>query len=247
MALRQTGVTGYRRFVVATIIAALRDAFDQGYNRDQQLQDLHIVDKHPFVKTEYPAIVVGFVDRRVSNAGIGHEEWFTDEQGVLRKWHHSRFEGAINLDLYALSTLDRDLLADATIEIIRFGRLDAQLLRFFTEIYGNPNTGVQFLLNQLMLNSDEIDGRGDSSTIAPWQPEDQLVYMTGYTLEAHGGFYNTTITDTFEYVTNVEVDPYLEGDVPILIDVPGAPFNTTMTNYDQGSIRATGTPTSVET
>lgn len=218
--LRITGVVNYRRFVVDTIISALRSVFDTDYNRERMFQGLRVVDKFPLSKTDYPAIVVEFVDRRVSNAGVGHEEWFPDITGVLRKWHHSRFEGSINLDIHARSTTDRDLLSDALVEILRFGRLDQQLLKFFLGVYPGAYygaTGVLFLTNQLIINTDEVDGRGNSATLAPWAPEDTLIFSTGYTLETHGGFYNAPLTDVYTYVQSLQLFPYAQGEDEVAV------------------------------
>lgn len=239
--LRQSGITAYRRFIVDAVVTALRDVFSSSYNRDQQLVDLKVTNKFPQTREEYPCIVVEYVDRRVSNAGVAHEEWFDDNGPVplLRRWYHSRFEGSINLDLWGLSPLDRDFLADAVIDLLRFGRLDPELSNFFKDIYGDVNSStLTFQVDQLAINTDEIDGRGNMEEPAPWGAEDQKIYGTGYTLEAHGGFYNTVITDVFEYVTRIDSYPYLEGEVPVLIDAP-APTNPSV-YFENGTVIGRG-------
>lgn len=215
--LRKTGVTPYRRLVTTTIIEALRSVFDESYNREPQFRNLKVTQKYPLVKVDYPALVVEYEDKLIANAGVGHEEWFDDPDGIIRKWHHRRFEGTLTFTIYALSTIDRDLFADALVEVLSFGRLDAQLTQFFTRVYGDKTQPFSWatLFNQLMLNIDEIDGGGNNASVAPWQPEDVLVYTTSYSIDVHGGFYNTLLSDTWPYLTAVNVDPYPQGDVSI--------------------------------
>jgi hypothetical protein len=146
---------------------------------------------------------------------VGHEEWFMDEEEVTRKWNHRRFEGNLTFSCHALSPLDVDILADSVIECLSFGRLDAQLGKFFTRIYGNKNDPVMLQFTQLMLNVDVINDSGVSAQIAPWQPEDVLVYSSDISIEIHGGFYNTYPQDEWSYVTNVQTEPYPQGFVDV--------------------------------
>lgn len=213
----------HRRLVVRTMITAFEAVFDGSYDRDRQLQNLRIVPTYPLDQTDYPCVVVSYTPSRVVNAGVGHEEWFDDANNILRKWNHSRFEGSIDLDILALSPLDRDLLADAVEEVLRFGRLDSQLAKFFTTVYGDTSDNATYVLQftQLMLNTDEITGGGNSESLAPWSPEDQLVYETNLSLEVHGGLYNAVPTDTWGYITNVNSDSYPQGDQNVELLVGG--------------------------
>lgn len=225
MAERTTDIrsASHRRLVGRTIVRALRSAFDASYNRDRQLIDVKITQQYPLQKLDYPCIVIEYQPQRIMNAGIGHEEWFNDENNILRKWHHSRFEGTLDLNVFALSPLDRDLFADALEEVIRFGRLDAQLISFFDEIYPHEDHApILFdshgaVLSQLMLNVDEVDGGGNSASIAPWQPEDVLVYETNLSLEIHGGIYNVQPDETWQVVTRARAESYpqFEEDVTL--------------------------------
>lgn len=245
--LRQTGVLAYRRFVVETMVSALRNVFTGDYDRDRQFESLKITQQYPLKKIDYPSIVLEYVDRKVVNAGVGHIEWFNDNDNILRQWMHSRFEGTLNLNVYGLSPLDRDLLADALVEVIRFGRLDSQLVNLFDTIYGDPDANYSLQFGQIMFNSDELYGKGNSATLAPWQPEDSLVYSTGYSIELHGGFYNTVITDTFEYVSDVAVSSYPEGEVQAIIAQADEPtFTNPLYNADVGTVVGTGEPSGTD-
>lgn len=230
------GVASYRRLVYENIITALRAAFDLNYNRERQFAGVKITQKYPLQKIDYPCIVVEFQDQKVVNAGVGHVEWFRDPLGAIRKWNHSRFEGTLNMTVHALSPLDRDILADALVETIRFGRLDSQLNRFYEIIYPehtpppwdpnapDPNPFYEYnvsLFNQLMLDSDQMFGQGNSATIAPWQPEDVLVYTTGYSVTLHGGYYNTNSNVNWTRVTRIVIDTYQQDQFGRDLPFPG--------------------------
>jgi hypothetical protein len=203
------------------MVTALQSVFDSGYDRDRQLQNLKVGPTYPMEEIGYPAIVIEYENTRVMNAGVGHEEWFEDDNNILRKWNHSRFEGNVNIDIVTLSPLTRDIVADALIEVLRFGRLDAALESFFDTIYGDPNDpDTALVFTQLMLNTDDISGAGNAESIAPWNPEDLHVYETSYTVEIHGGYYNVYPTDTWDFVTSVDAASYLEGWTDVTTDVP---------------------------
>lgn len=218
--LRTTSVTSYRTFINDAVINGLRSVYNGSYGRERQFQNLKVTLNFPLKQVDYPCIVVEYQGSKIYNAGVGHEEWFTDATNILRKWNHNRFEGTLNFSLHALSPQDRDILTDSLVEILRFGRLDAQLIPFFYAFYGQPTDPVMLMFNQLMLNIDEIDEGGNSAAPAPWQPEDVLVYSTELSVEVHGGYYNTYPADEWQYITKVDAQAYPQGEVDVVL-----PFN----------------------
>ncbi len=201
-------VSSHRRLVYRTIIESLRDAFDGFYTREHQFTDLKITQQYPLKKVDFPAIVIEYQNTLVANAGVGHVEWFADQNGELRRWHHNRFEGSLYFTIYALSTLDRDILADALVEVVRFGTLDTQLNRFFEGIYPSGEKWLAF--QQIQLDSDQLHSSGDSASIAPWQPEDMLVYTAAYSVAIQGGYYNVVEQQNWSKITHIILDAYGE-------------------------------------
>jgi hypothetical protein len=64
-------------------------------------------------------------------------------------------------------------------------------------------------------------GQGNSATIAPWQPEDVLVYSTGYSVILHGGYYNTNPTVNWSRVTRIVIDAYQTDQFGTDLPFPG--------------------------
>jgi hypothetical protein len=222
-------VASHSRLVYRNVIAALKAAFDSGYDRDRQLTGLRVTQEYPLRREDYPTLLVEYAPQRVVSAGVGHVEWFDDPRGHLRKWKHSRFEGTLNLRVYALSTLDRDLLADAVAELIRFGDLDPQLNRFYERMYpaGDdlpvlPGEDYSWgMFSQLMLDSDQLVAAGNSATVAPWQPEDVLVYSGGWSMNLHGAYYNSYPSVDWSRATRIVVEAYQTDQAGAELPFPG--------------------------
>lgn len=251
MAERTTDLrtVSHRRLVTRTLVKALRNVFGSGYNRDRQFVNLKVTSEFPEKQEEFPCVVVEYIPTRNSNAGVGHEEWFMDQNNILRKWHHRRFEGSVSFHCFALKTLDRDVIADAVEEILAYGRLDAALLPFFNTIYGDPNDpNVEFVFSQLMLNVDVIDLENGGQSIAPWAPEDEFVYDSSLTVEIHGGLYNVNPSDTWDYVTSVDAQPYpqFEENVTLPFNDPSLPWTNPFEYEDDGIVTGIAVISAVE-
>jgi hypothetical protein len=210
--LRQEVPVKYKTMVKRTIVDSLRNVFDSTYP-DEQFQNLKITPEFPLTKVSYPAIHIQFNEEVISNAGVGHAEYFRDPNGDLRKWQHRKFNGSITYNVVTLSPLDRDILSDALIEIFSFGRLNTLQSNFYNTLYGNPDDpfSILSLLSQLTVNTDEIEAGGESATIAPWDPEDVLVYTSSYTTTVTGGFYNSVPVEGTGtvFVANIDMYPYI--------------------------------------
>lgn len=235
-------VASHRRFVLGMIINGLRAAFNASYDRDPQLASLKITQTYPLAAIDYPCIVVEYHNSLVARAGVGHYEYFTDVNNELHLWKHSRFEGEVTFEILGMTPLDRDLLADALTEIIQFGQLDTQLDQFYTTLYGDPNGPVLLWFNQIMFNSDEITSSGNTASLAPWSPEDLMVYQTSLSSEVHGGYYNVDPTDIPKYVTRVELSSYNPNDLPVVLDLT-SDWNNPFSFYDDAAVVSKGNPT----
>lgn len=210
--LRSQTPVAYKTTINRTIVNALRDVFTSAYP-EADFQSLNVVTQFPLTEVEYPAIICHYSEEANHNAGVGHAEYFPDPDGNLRKWMHRRFEGTMEFTVAALSPLDRDVLSDALIEVLGFGTLDPLMDNFYIRVYGevDVDVGILGLLHQMTLNTDDIVPMGESNSIAPWEPEDALVYTVGHSVACHGGFYNTLRnTDPLGYIQSAKIYPYLD-------------------------------------
>lgn len=225
----------YKTFVNRAVVTALRSVYTDQYP-DKQFRNLPIYLQYPQEKIQYPIMIVRFVDQNIQNAGVGHQEWAFDANGLWQKWYHYRFEGTLEFHLYTLSSLDQDIMADTLIELIAFGKLQDLTDQFYQQIFDEYNNG-----GQLMLQTDMITSMGVSVGKPFWEPEDTLLYQGGYQIVCHGAFYSTGNTELAAFLDHITVLPYIDGEpVPagdIEVDVPW-PGGNTWTDMGQVSLQA---------
>lgn len=202
MSIRTSDVVAHEQMVARTLVRAFRAVFTSDYYEDQ-FADLHVVPEFPLKEAQYPALVISYNANSVLNAGVGHREFFKDDDNQWRHWLHRRFSGSISMTAIGMTPLDRDILADAVMEILSFGQLDELLEEFYDVIYGENDIGdpeltlpvsrtppVEAFLSQLYLNTDEIKHAGKGADPTPWDSEDAYLHSCTYVIECGGGFYN---------------------------------------------------------
>jgi len=232
----------YKQYVKETLVQALSRVFAS--HPDSILQTTKVGIDFPLERTAYPAVVIRFYERQIQNAGVGHIEHIEDlnNLGHYIKYKHYLYQGDVEFAIYALSSYDRDLLADSLVQTLTMGTLEAYTAQFLNRVY-NPtsipseNEGGAYdatVDHMIDLNTDEISGFGETQTLAPWLPEDVLVYQTSYRINIHGQFYSRTpVNETYGLVEHVDIypwspdagetqpDPHPEDTTPWLGDVDG--------------------------
>jgi hypothetical protein len=132
------------------------------------------------------------------------------------KFKHSIYNGDIEFVIYALSSLDRDLIADTIVQTIRYGDLTTYTNNFFSRIY--PSDFGQFpdsIGHYININSDKIQGLNEAETKVPWESEDDLIYNSSYRVNIFGEFYSLPPEVSYEYISKVILYPYIEGVDPV--------------------------------
>lgn len=207
----------YKTYVKTALVEGLRPVFED--HVDEILQRTKVDIEFPTDQADYPAVVIRFFERSLTNLGVGHREWFPEldedgeETGRFIKYKHYYFTGDIEFAIYALSSVDRDLVGDSIVQTLTMGDLTAYTNQFFQRIYEpDVNLDPASLDTYINLNTDDVQGFGESQVIAPWMPEDVLVYQTSYRLGITGEFYSLTppTQGTFGVVERVDQYPYLE-------------------------------------
>jgi hypothetical protein len=195
--------------VKAALVEGLQEVFEN--HPDDLLTRTRVTLDFPQTEADYPTIIVRFFEREIKNAGVGHVEWIASEDGDLSRHKHYLYNGDIEFAVYALSSLDRDLLSDSLVQIISMGNLEGYTNAFLDRIYEDSSVSNTHYVN---LNTDQLQGFGENQTIAPWSPEDVLTYSTAYRVGINGEFYNLPPADVDDLVSDVDVYPYRNLDDP---------------------------------
>jgi hypothetical protein len=202
----------YKTYVKEALVEALREVFAD--HPDEILRTTNVNIDFPLTEADYPAIIIRFYERDIHNAGVGHHEFFEDESNPGRwiRYKHYLYSGDIEFAIYALSSVDRDLLSDSIVETLAMGDLSVYTNKFLTRIYAPDSTAEPASVDHAInLNTDQIQGFGETQMLAPWQPEDVMVYQTSYRIGIHGEIYSLTPeTDGADYglVERVDSFPY---------------------------------------
>lgn len=172
----------------------------------------HVDLEYPMIETEYPAVWVQFSIRSLRVSGLGHQ-WTAPEGELIQEW---MYEGDVSLTIVALTSIERDRIADALISHFAFARASgagSSQPSLYRELAENPQVSI-------VINSDELGSGGQSTNLGvPWDHE-QLAYEDTYRFSVLGEF--QSIHDPGTGVTRlraIEVAPELE--IPKVGPQPG--------------------------
>jgi hypothetical protein len=125
------GGSGMIETVKRAVMSALREALTgTSLNHLVNGTDVTIDMEYPIEKANYPGIWVQFSFNEIVQAGVGHEplvRTVVSEPGDPEeiRWDLVReiqFKGRVTLTVLALSSLERDRIADAVITMLAFSR-----------------------------------------------------------------------------------------------------------------------------
>lgn len=207
----------YVTFVKRNIVEALQDAFKD--HPDRRVADTRVAIDFGHDRWKLPGVIVMFYEREIKNAGVGHVEalpWTdnpTPDKPQYIKYYHRLYKGDIAFDVYGQSAVDRDLVRDALIEVLTMQEVTTGGNAFIQRLYWHQNQTPYGNWHYPVLNLDVITGYGEQNTIAPWSPEDYLVYKASYRVPIFGEFYSNTPHDSpIGTVDRVNVYPYLSDE-----------------------------------
>jgi hypothetical protein len=212
----------YKTWIKSAIVEALRRVFNN--HVDKLLRQVKATIEFPHDRNQYPAIVVRFFERQISNAGVGHVEYLQIE-GQTFKFRHRLYTGDVELAIYALSSLDRDLISDSLIQTLAMGDITDYTRPFLDRIYVSALDKPESEYNTVNLNTDQIMGYGESQTPAPWMSEDTLIYQSSYRFGVLGDFYNLppNINKSLDFIRHVIQYPYIGALEPVPTGTPDDP------------------------
>ena len=230
----------YKTWIKTSLVEALREVF--ALHPDERIKSkdgtrngkpvklgTKVSIDYPTSELHYPAIVVRFLERDIQNIGVGHVEYIlVDPDDVVEhKFRHFIYHGTIEFAIFALSSLDRDLISDSLVQALAMPDMAQYTQSFWERIYFPADEGVteaewrrsKGRWNYVNLNLDRINGTGENQTPQPWLSEDQLVYQTSYRTDIMGEFYSLPPVDQVgagkvERVVIYPYDDYYSNEEP---------------------------------
>ena len=125
----------YKMETKRAVVKSLQNVFHNteeyfpGYKSSELLTGCHISIEYPQRPEQYPSIIVGFREKELKSAGIGHYEVIEDTVAIQR-WI---FQGTIAIEIFALTSMDRDFISDSVVNMLSFGRIEDFPFREYIE------------------------------------------------------------------------------------------------------------------
>lgn len=213
----------YKTYIKTALVEALSAVF--GQHKDTHLKRTKIGIDFPRIEADYPTIIIRLFERKIDNAGVGHEEWIKAEEGdqsgiqagATFRFGHRFYWGDLEFAIKALSSYDRDLVSDSLVQTIGMGDLESYTNRFFDRIYPDEslNQYPDSIWHYINVNSDTISGFGENQAQTPWMSEDDLIYSVSYRCPVFGEFYSVPPDAPVGLVRRVTQYPYVAGVDPV--------------------------------
>lgn len=190
------------------MIRALRATFTSMYP-NTKLANMNIDLEYPYLEEQYPGIWVKFNPHKIQASGLSPTQQSSSE--IYGVWH---YEGTFTLMIFALTSKERDLIADGFIEAYAF----ASLMPSASPLYA---TLLSSDLINMTLQSDVLSPGGQTESVGvPWDDE-KIAYEDRYSFEVVGQVRSRVQPGvTFPNLSDIQVGS-------TLTNVVGAPDNST--------------------
>lgn len=179
--------------VKRAIVTGVRNGMRSSTMANTALDEQFYIDiEYPTTPTQYPGIWVQFGIQSLNRAGLAMETPVQEDDGNWSTIHVWNFTGNITLTCAALSSKDRDRLADTVISNLAFSRPPDLVLRdarrdtqqhkgLITTLDENPYV-------MMTLNTDVVHSGGQTVTNSvPWA-NNILLYEDNYSVDCVGQF-----------------------------------------------------------
>jgi hypothetical protein len=219
----------YKTYLKTSLVEALQSAFS--VHPDRLLRDTKVRLDYSFEEADYPVVLVRYYERDNQAAGIAHVERGETEEGIPFRATRRLYHGDIEFAIYALSSLDRDLISDTITQILSMPDLLAWTNLFAQRLYDpetwSANQGVPIeelgeahLYHFMTINTDMITGGGESQVPAPWGAEDALLYQTSHRAPIFGEVLSLPLDVFYTVIERIRIFPYIGGLEPIPTGTP---------------------------
>lgn len=194
--------TETKRAFVRAFRAGLSDSFWKSL--DQSMKDAnienHVLEDFPVVKTEFPIVRIA--------VSFGNTNWQNISRyfviGQVSPYQTAEIQVRVNVDLFALSSIQRDRLQDGYLYMLLFAYTQPKHFAFAHELTKAKNIQIQPILNSIQLGPDSI------SNSVPWC-EGQKVFSSSLSFDANV-IYALDRNDILDIVRQIDVDMSVPGD-----------------------------------
>ena len=144
--------------------------------------------EYPNTPEKYPAVIVGYTEKTVHNAGLSHLE--NDGNLSQERW---LFEGDVKVEVRALTNLERDYVSDHIVNLFAFGSFLS--LPFENDIFGSSFIDLQVNLKTLAPTGEQ------TMAGVTWGLTDSRIYSCGYDFKVLGAFISPSEYD--QYISQI--------------------------------------------
>lgn len=177
----------YKISLKRLVVNELRNYF-YNISVSQTMNEINCTLEYPNTPEKYPAVIMGYKEKTVHNAGLGHVE--EDENLNMERW---LFSGNVTLEVMALTNLERDFISDHLIALFAFGSFLS--IPFESGVNSSVYLDVQPNLKVITpVPENTMAG-------ATWVLTDTRIYTVGYSFPLIGSF--TSNPSYAEYITKI--------------------------------------------
>ena len=177
----------YKIALKRLVVNELRNYF-YNISVSQTMNEINCTVEYPNTPEKYPAVVVGYKEKTVHDAGLGHIE--EDQNLNMERW---LFSGNMTFEIMSLTNLERDFIADHLIALFAFGSFLS--IPFEADVTSSVMIDVQPNL-KIITPIPENTMAG-----ASWGVTDARIYTVGYSFALIGSF--TSNPSYAEYITQI--------------------------------------------
>jgi hypothetical protein len=165
----------YKLELKRLVVTELRNYF-YNISPSETVNNINCTLEYPNTPEKYPAVIVGYTEKSLHNAGLGNME-FTPDGLSLERW---LFDGEIKIDIRALTNLERDYVSDHIVGLFSFG-LFLQI-PFESDVVSSSFIDIQTNLKTLTPIAEQ------TMSGVTWGLTDSRIYSCGYSFKVLGAF-----------------------------------------------------------
>lgn len=197
---------GFHEALIEKISDALGKVFNENYP-DPLLQTPYVGPEYPLTREVMPSIVVLYQSTKLQDIGLGNLTTITDPTTYgISTVHHWRFEGNLQFEMTAYSTIDRTKISDQVTQLLAYGYDSPIFKPFWDEAMDDDYIAITLL-------NGTINAGFSSETPAPWDT-DQLLYKMTSSVGVTGEFYSDPVSGGLVQISAVNVYPYRSDQNP---------------------------------